>query len=433
MLNRYFIRVSISALLLSLVSATSVWGQESGTFVRDTIHLALSFRQGSDKIDPSFDGNAGRMAEFEKAAALLLSETGVTVKSAVISPWGTFRRKSDGSIQRRRQEPVAAYVESVTKAPKGTVKMSAPKPQQRWDELRYALSATDYSWKDEVLAILDSAPSVIIGREGEPIDNRFSTLKTMRNGEVWKEMEEGLLPLFDQEMSAVVVVTIPVKAYKGAIIEKEVVYIDRVVRDTVYLDSSEKGKKNANAVMADFSGKRILGSVKTNAIAIPFVNLGIEIPIGRHFSVGGDIYYPWLRRQSANKTCTQLQAFDVEARYWFTGKNSPKGATLAGHSIGVYFAMGTYDFERDWSGYQGRFTNYGIDYKYAFRIFKGHLRLELEIGFGYIGSLAQPYDVFEPGGKAYVREGMKKQVAWYGPTRAQVSIAYPILIKTRAK
>ena len=177
---------------------------------------------------------------------------------------------------------------------------------------------------------------------------------------------------------------------------------------------------------------------RTNFLAIPLLNAGIELPLGKDFSVGADIYYPWFWRKGQKDgvdytgTCTQLLAADLDLRYWF-GRAHQRNGQLLGHSVGIYAAGGYYDIERNWTGNQGQFINIGVDYLFAAPIFKGRLNLEFELGLGYIYSPAQPYDCFEEGGKCYRRESITQYIKWYGPTRAQVSLVLPIHPKKGGK
>lgn len=179
-------------------------------------------------------------------------------------------------------------------------------------------------------------------------------------------------------------------------------------------------------------------TLKTNILAIPLTNVGIEIPLSDHWSLGADWYSPWMwrpRQRDGIDTrgwCFQFQAVDAEVRYWF-GRKGGARQRLTGHSIGLYGALGHYDFEWDYSGSQGHFYNAGLDYKYALPIFHDVLRLEFELGVGYIWSVAQPYDCFSPGEYCYKRIGVQKYIRWWGPTRAQVSLVFPIRVYNRAK
>lgn len=219
---------------------------------------------------------------------------------------------------------------------------------------------------------------------------------------------------------------------------RDTVYVMQViVRDTVYIPLAPSAAKERKATAPEFSDRRTWVALRTNVLAIPFVNLGVEVPLGPRWSIGTDVYYPWLGRSGhasgVDKTgyCNQLLAADLELRYWFPRKGQKDGQRLLGCSVGLYGAAGKYDFERDWSGYQGEFYNAGLDFLYAAPLFRGRVHLELEIGLGCIWSSARPYDCLEPGGLIYHRRGVTKQITWFGPTRAQLSLAVPIFTRKK--
>ena len=217
----------------------------------------------------------------------------------------------------------------------------------------------------------------------------------------------------------------------------DTVYITQVVRDTVYIPIAPSASKERKATIPDYSDSRMLVALRTNILAIPFMNLGVEVPMGPRWSIGTDIYYPWIGRSGHASgvdntgVCNELLAADVELRYWFPRRNEKEGERLLGCSVGIYGAAGLYDFEHDWSGYQGEFYNAGLDFLYAAPIFKDRMRLEFEIGLGYIWSSARPYDCPDPGGPIYHRKGVTKRVSWIGPTRAQISLSLPIRVRKK--
>ena len=165
-------------------------------------------------------------------------------------------------------------------------------------------------------------------------------------------------------------------------------------------------------------------------LLVPISNFGAEVAVGKHWSIGADYYFPWIKRNPNHKECFQLLGWGVEGRYWFN--QHTRDDCLEGHSLGVNVSLGYYDFERSFSGHQGEFINAGVDYLYGLPIFKDRMHLEFSIGLGYIFSQARPYDVFEEGGKAY-KKGYKQNIHWLGPQKAGVSLVLPINVKRRVQ
>ena len=172
-------------------------------------------------------------------------------------------------------------------------------------------------------------------------------------------------------------------------------------------------------------------AVRTNALAIPLLNLGVEVAVAPHWTVGADAYYPWIPRPRQNEgvdytgRCLQALAGNLEGRYWFS-------EALRGHSIGAFTMAGWYDIEYNFHGYQGGFGSIGLDYLYAIPVFKNKLRLEFSLGLGFFLSRAREYRVYESGGQAYSDKDMAKDISYFGPVKAGVSVVVPITI-TRKK
>ena len=170
-------------------------------------------------------------------------------------------------------------------------------------------------------------------------------------------------------------------------------------------------------------------AVRSNLL-VPALNIGIEVPIGTHWSVGADYYFPWVWPKRDNKNCFELLAWGIEGRYWF-GRNRTVFDRLQGHSVGVYGYMGYYDFERNYHGHQGEFMNVGVDYTYAMAVGKRkQIHFEFSLGVGYIYSQARKYTVIDAGGPL-ISDKITKEVGFFGPTKANVSLVVPIFQKVK--
>ena len=274
-------------------------------------------------------------------------------------------------------------------------------------------------WRDTVLVLIRDEAT------------RKERIKNLDNGMVWHELlNDGFLRLRAVRCHVVIV-------YPKPKVELQ--------KDTVYVDVPYEVEKIVTVPVAvpeekppyPGEGKKMLFALRTNTLAIPFTNIGVEVPLGEHWSLGADWYSPWIWRERHSENLDtwgwgfEFQALDLEARYWFTNPRKRPEQRLLGHSIGLYAAAGHYDFERDWKGNQGEFGNIGIDYLYALPLFKGRMHLELELGLGFIYSRNQAYLCITHGDKCYRYGNGKRAVTWLGPTRAQISFVVPIYVKTR--
>lgn len=408
--------------LFLFLCSVLLWGVfDSYAQSQDTLRLRVYFHQGKgDKIDPSFAGNGGRMAIFEEQLNSALRDgayiNGVFIRGSA-SPEGTL--EFNKRLARMRADVMGDFFTDRLGINPGLVLSKAV--GEDWEGLADEIRLMDVPWRDDALTIIANTNDTEL---------RKRKLRLLDEGKAWKLLSDEVFPrLRSSRCDAIVTIT----RQEPIILERtDTLYVEVPVETIVEVPvEMEKPRKTF-----DTSGMKMLFAVRTNILAIPFSNVGVEVPIGEHISLAADWYSPWLWRKNhsagidAQGWCFEFQAVGGEIRYWFNNRKKMREQRLLGHSIGLYAAAGHYDFERNFSGYQGKFANAGIDYMFACPIFGGRLHMEFEIGLGFIYSPATPYDTFEPGGKAYYRPGELKRVQWWGPTRAQISLVLPLYIKT---
>ena len=420
--------LSVSALLL-LASGVGgrLYAQEGRT---DVLRLNVYFQRGISEIDPDFRNNGEHMRDFRNVVESRLSE-GCAVDAVLLrgsaSPEGASY--DNKALAEHRAHALDSWFADTLGLQSALYHFEAV--GEDWEGLARIIRTLDAPWRDAAVDIIEHTPEWVT-EGGRVVDSRKNRLRRLEGGKVWRWLDENVFPeLRAVGMSVECIISHPLPA------RTDTVYVTKTVRDTVYIDITPAVPQEWKPEGPDYSDRRMLFALRTNVLAIPFANVGIEIPLGRRWSVGADLYYPWLWRpghaDGVDRTgvCNELMAADVELRYWFPRKDMQAGQRLLGHSIGVYGAAGHYDFERDWSGLQGEFYNVGLDYLYAAPIFRGRMHLEFELGFGYIWSTARPYDCLEPGGVIYHRKGVTQNFSWIGPTRAQFSLVVPIYVRKK--
>ena len=385
---------------------------------RDTLRLDVFFPQGSTEIDPDFRDNGVRMRAFRDLLRERLRE-GCTLGTVLLrgsaSPEGASSENK--TIASLRAHALDAWL---AETPGLRPELYYHEVGEDWEGLARIVRTLDTPWRDAALDLIGPVP----GRVQE------DRLRRLDGGEAWRWLDANVFP--ELRSAGVSVVCIDNRPAP-----RDTVIVMQNVRDTVYVEVELPAPLELIPAGPEFTGRRMLFALRTNVLAIPFMNLGVEVPLGRRWSVGADVYYPWLGRPGhaggvdMTGVCNELTAADVEVRYWFPRKDMQGGQRLLGHSIGLYGAAGYYDFERDWSGHQGEFFNVGLDYLYAAPIFRGRMHLEAELGLGYIWSTARPYDCFEPGGNIYHRKGVTQNTTWVGPTRVQLSLVFPIYTRRK--
>lgn len=177
--------------------------------------------------------------------------------------------------------------------------------------------------------------------------------------------------------------------------------------------------------------KKPLFALKTNLLydAATILNLSIEVPIGKHFSVAGEFIAPWWL-DNKNQNCLQAYNGNIEGKYWFNPHNSKssKGqfSSMTGWFAGVYLGAGLYDVEYRGKGYQGEFLiSAGLMGGYAHSI-GSHLRMEYSLGLGYMETNYKSYTrkLSSYDNQWYLYRQATGALKWMGPTHAKVSLVW---------
>lgn len=173
-----------------------------------------------------------------------------------------------------------------------------------------------------------------------------------------------------------------------------------------------------------------LFALKTNLLydAATLINVSLEVPLGRHWSVAGEFIFPWWLDQK-RQNALQVYNGNLEVKYWFRpGENPKRGkfSTMTGWFLGVYGGGAVYDIEYRGKGYQGEsLFSTGLMGGYAHSIGKS-LRLEYSLGVGYVQTHYIGYDAKHSAGdnqwSLYRRESAI--VRWVGPTHAKISLVW---------
>lgn len=113
-------------------------------------------------------------------------------------------------------------------------------------------------------------------------------------------------------------------------------------------DSFDDDEKDSDTAIVKH--RRFPISVKTNLIydAALALNGGLEMGIGRDWSVGTDGWIAWMRNKGHNEWY-QHYGFDIYGRWWYGSSHT---RPMTGYHVGAYVGTFTYDFYPLTSGYQ---------------------------------------------------------------------------------
>lgn len=157
-------------------------------------------------------------------------------------------------------------------------------------------------------------------------------------------------------------------------------------------------------------------------------NIELEIPIKDRWSIGAQVLYGWWggSEKNNNSFAWQLQAADIEGRYWFGDRTDKQ--PLSGWFAGVFASTGFYDiqFKSD-RGTQGEFyVLTGVSGGYSMPL-RHNLYLEFAAGVGYIINDYQKYVVAD--GKYLISDGAKMRFQSIFPAKLEVSLGWLLFNK----
>lgn len=297
-----------------------------------------------------------------------------------------------------------------------------------WDGLSSLVEESDMPYREETLRILRDTP-IWVTRGGVVVDSRKRQLMNLRGGRVWHYMAEHFFP----ELRSCFVVECE---FEPAVADRDEIPViaqkEMASQDTVILRDTVEGEIMTRDMVqitpANNIPKPFYMGIKTNLLYDAFLvlNTGVELYLGRGWSVNGNWMYAWWKNDKRHR---YWRAYGGESglRKYFGSHAADK--PLTGHHIGLYGQMFTYDFEFGGKGYMGgkpggslwEKSNYGVGLEYGYsHAIARRLNLDFSLGLGYLGGT---YYEYAPMDEHYMWEKTKTR-HWFGPTKAEISLVW---------
>jgi hypothetical protein len=385
----------------------------------------IFFRINSSKVESDFQNNARTLETIRQDVTTTLQQDGAVPDSLVIissaSPDGGYEFNKL-LAHNRAANTRKTILEMFPQFQNATIRIVCL--DEDWDGLLQVLKAhPEFPQREEMMAVI---------LDDKDVQSKEQRLRALKQG--WRHLINNHIHALRNSSITLSVVMTATNADDEFVREKPQQRPETLPAiQYSYAPAFEQSLSDiGQAPVQEPKYRKSIIAARSNLL-IPGMNIGLEIPIGSHWSIGLDYFYPWFV-SGKNRWCGEMLGWFVDAKYWFPGKQSAwaPASKLKGHAVGVYAGIGYYDYQNKAKGAQGEYLDLGIDYTYSLPIANDKLRLEFNLGIGYIYTLYRPYYPSSDYEDLIKEPGIKfRSTNFIGPTRAGVSLVYPITVPTK--
>ncbi|MFR9620895.1 MAG: DUF3575 domain-containing protein [Rikenellaceae bacterium] len=421
-------RIKIIGVLALLCWNISAHAQENKAWVD------VFFPQGEHTIDTAYAINGFMLDRLEDQLTTLTADSTKTINRITISSYTSPEggMSLNNKLAEDRAQSLYDYVKGLEiEEIESLIEVNSH--GIAWDHLRWLVSLSEISSKEEVLRIIDEVPEETWEQSDASewltlTDSRNKHLMDLEYGRPYQFMMDSIYPALRKSS----LITIYYQDVEEAEQEPEPVVEEPAEEPTRAEEAPAEGEEEIKALFA----------VKTNLLydIATVLNVELEVPIGQRWSIAGEWVFPWWTScgsksnswqsgESSHRNTLQLLNGNIEGKYWFGDRTDR--LQLTGWHLGLYVGGGLYDLERNAEGYQGDFfLAAGLSGGYAHTILNrcvrdGKLRLEYSLAIGYLETNYDKYNEHWGIDNTWhtIRQESGKY-SWFGPTRARVSLVW---------
>ena len=413
------IRNTYSFLLCLLVSMPMLWAQEQVEYREKKVsgeeRIRFFFRINSHDFDGDFSSNRAELTKLDSIMSADHALVGLDSLELIATASIDGKEQNNASLSERRAKTMKSVLTQRYPQIDGDL-LTAVSIPENWADLRASIvEDNNMPYRNEALDIIDSDRTA---------DVKEWLLKKLRGGVAWKYLKDHILPnqrygasmVFFYNIHRERLIREKIKPVIDTVYKEPFIIRDTVVlRDTVYI-LNEKARPIA---------------LKTNLLydVVGAVNAEIEIPIGKRWSIGAEIMYPWWYNNKSNFT-ERIRMGSLSVTYWLGDRE--KWDYLTGWNIGLMGGYGDYDIQ-PWQekGWQGSIINTALNIGYAHNISKnGRWHMHYQVGVGMMQTDYKQYykmwDTKFGDVKVFEYPWETKRYRWFGPTQLEVSLVYMI-------
>ncbi len=377
----------------------------------ENLEFSIYFKTGSYIIDKGYMNNYSSLIQLDNFVSKLENQYQIDslVVGGTCSIEGAYRTNS--LLALRRAESVKSMI--IRNYPLIDKRIIAFNIQpENWEDFRMMLKSDNMlPYRESVMSILDMKIS---------LDEKEHLLRSIHGNEVWKYLVQNY---FNRLRNSRTSLRITLNAGTQKDIIRDTVFVEKIIKKTVFVPQIYR---SVEYIEPEYTLKPLF-ALKTNLLydAVTALNIGLEVPIGKRWSIAGEWISPWWLLDNGKNSFQILNA-NIEGKYWF-GKRDYR-PQLTGWFMGLTTGIGRYDIKLGDVGNQGEFFMLGLTGGYAHTINKtGSLRLEYSLGLGYLRARNTSYTVQQFMQNQWSLVCKEKSLEnWYGPIKAQVSLVWLI-------
>ena len=156
-------------------------------------HFKIKYVINIADIDTTFVDNNERIKEMEAFLRMIRDDDRTTLHavrfSGTASPDGPY--EFNQWLCANRLEHFKELIRSVIDVPDSII--MANDDYITWDEFRQEVAASDLEYRDEILAVIDQEPRLVLWYADRHTDHRLLKLRRMHGGKVWESLKKPIL------------------------------------------------------------------------------------------------------------------------------------------------------------------------------------------------------------------------------------------------
>lgn len=352
-------------------------------------HITFFFKIYESTIEGSYMNN---QENLELVKRIISTDTLPLITSIAIT--ATSSPEGNGELNRNLASLRADAVETLffNNAGYDSSKISKIAHANSWTDIKSAVE------KDPNIPNLGGLKAILNDSSIQNDAVKGWKIKILGNGSTYDYLKSNILPYF--RTGTVTITT------RQAVSVTEYPERDTLTRcdleDNMVLENSDTTIIDSQVALSSLNEYRTVYPIafRTNLLfnAVGAPNLGVEVPIGKRFSVAADFAYAYWRIN--NRYALQTIQGGIEAKYWL----SPSDRPLTGWNAGAY-GMYSSRYDVQWiDGYQGDgFWSAGIGAGYSTPI-SNRLNLEFALAGGYFYTPEVRHYHWDPSGNLLWKE-----------------------------